>query len=32
MPEKQNNDERVLRPDLELLNHQYSDFYPDYYH
>ena len=31
MPEKQNNDERVLRPDLELLNHQYSDFYPDYY-
>ena len=31
MPEKQNKDERVLRPDLELLNHQYSDFYPDYY-
>lgn len=31
MLEKQNKDERVLRPDLELLNHQYSDFYPDYY-
>ena len=31
MSEKQNNDERVLRPDLELLNHQYSDFYPGHY-
>ena len=31
MSEKQNKDERVLRPDLELLNHQYSDFYPGHY-
>ena len=31
MSEKQNKDERVLRPDLELLNHQYSDFYTGYY-
>ena len=31
MSEKQNKDERMLRPDLELLNHQYSDFYPGHY-
>lgn len=31
MPEKQNNDEKLLSPDLELLNHQYSDFYPGHY-
>lgn len=31
MSEKQNKDERVLRPDLELLNHQYSDLYDGYY-
>jgi len=31
MSEKQNKDERVLRPDLELLNHLYSDFYPGHY-
>lgn len=31
MPEKQNKDKRVLKPDLELLNHQYSDCYSGYY-
>lgn len=31
MVEKQNNDKKVLKPDFELLNHQYSDFYNGYY-
>lgn len=31
MVEKQNKDTKVLKPDFELLNHQYSDFYDGYY-
>ena len=31
MSEKQNKDEKLLSPDLELLNHLYSDFYPGHY-
>ena len=31
MVEKQNKDEKLLSPDLELLNHLYSDFYPGHY-
>ena len=31
MSEKQNKDEKLLSPDLELLNHKYSDFYPGHY-
>ena len=31
MAEKQNKQKQIEKPDLELLTHKYSDYYPEFY-